>query len=393
MWLREAGTRDAELVFSFPIDKELNDAVKQLPGRWFDWHRKHWRVPADPRNGPAVTSILARFPQLVPREDVLAWLSDSGKWRGLVSLAARDGTGFFVVRTMSGDRPDELDGARRTDNGLDLLPLDADSADVLGDVEGTQIDDLARDALEEIRAGRTPAPATLDLELDEQNEPQLALLPGWDLSAVDAFRKLPESRPFERAGRFFDRGRSWKFAVPADPALAEALQAFVDEHPAIAVEPAAREQLDELLAEHARASATVALSYAEDAELDVELGGKLHPFQRAGVRYALERRRTFIADEQGLGKTVQALATLEVDDAFPAVVVCPASMKLMWEREANTWLPGRSVALLDGRQGEWSSEALEAEILVLNYDILDAHYERLAARGSRARWCSTSRTT
>ena len=384
VWLREAGTRDAELVFAFPIDGELNDAVKQLPGRWFDWHRKHWRVPADPRNGPAVTSILARFPQLVPREDVLAWLSDSGKWRGLVSLTVRDGAGFFVVRTMSGERPEELDGVRRTDSGLDLLPLDADGARRLREAGGAQLDDLARDAVEEIRAGRPPAPATLDLELDEQNEPQIALLPGWDLGPVDAFRKLPESRPFERAGRFFDRGRSWKFAVPADPALAEALQAFVEGHPAVAVEPAAREQIDELLAEHERASATVALSYAEDAELDIKLGGELHPFQRAGVRYALERRRTFIADEQGLGKTVQALAALEVDGAFPAVVVCPASMKLMWEREANTWLPERSVALLSGRQGKWSSEAREAEILVLNYDILDAHYERLAARAPRA---------
>ena len=127
VWLREEGTRNAELVFSFPINEELNDAVKQIPGRWFDWHRKHWRVPADPRNGPAVTSILARFPDLQPREDVLAWLSDSGKWRGLVSLSAREGDGFFVIRTMSGDRPEELDGARRTDSGLDLLPLDAES--------------------------------------------------------------------------------------------------------------------------------------------------------------------------------------------------------------------------------------------------------------------------
>ena len=126
----------------------------------------------------------------------------------------------------------------------------------------------------------------------------------------------------------------------------------------MALEPAAREQLDEMLEEFARAAATVALSYAEDAELDLELGGELHPFQRAGVRYALERRRTFIADEQGLGKTVQALATLEADEAFPAIVVCPASMKLTWEREAHIWLPGRSVALLDGRgEAPWAPEA------------------------------------
>jgi nitrogen fixation negative regulator NifL len=54
------------------------------------------------------------------------------------------------------------------------------------------------------------------------------------------------------------------------------------------------------------------LSHGRDAELEVEgLGGELMPFQRAGVAYALERRRVFIADEQGLGKTIQALATLQ----------------------------------------------------------------------------------
>ncbi len=149
------------------------------------------------------------------------------------------------------------------------------------------------------------------------------------------------------------------------------------------------ELLEELTAEHDRAAATVALSYADDAELDLELGGVLHPFQRAGVRYALERRRTFIADEQGLGKTVQALATIEADGAFPAVVVCPASMKLMWAREASIWLPDRRVAVLDGRTAStWSDETAAAEIVVLNYDILDAHQERLSAAraaGARAR--------
>ena len=64
------------------------------------------------------------------------------------------------------------------------------------------------------------------------------------------------------------------------------------------------------------------------------LGGELQPFQWAGVRYALDARRAFLADEQGLGKTVEALAALEADGAYPAVVVCPASLKLNWEREA-----------------------------------------------------------
>jgi SNF2 family DNA or RNA helicase len=153
------------------------------------------------------------------------------------------------------------------------------------------------------------------------------------------------------------------------------------------VEEPAAELLEELVAEHTRFSETVELSYAEDAELDddLELGGELHPFQRAGVRYALERRRTFIADEQGLGKTVQALATIESDDAFPTVVVCPASMKLVWERESKHWLPERRVAVLGGRTDDvWTEETAEAEIIVLNYDILDWHAGRLIGLEPRA---------
>ena len=77
-----------------------------------------------------------------------------------------------------------------------------------------------------------------------------------------------------------------------------------------------------------------------DAELEVPgLGGELKPFQRAGVSYLLAQRRAFLADEQGLGKTIEALATLEADGAYPAVVVCPASLKLNWLRELERWLP------------------------------------------------------
>ena len=181
--------------------------------------------------------------------------------------------------------------------------------------------------------------------------------------------------------------------MPADAALAYEIQGFIERHTDVEVDARTHEVVAELIAEHDRAAATVDLSYAEDAELGgLELGGELHPFQRAGVRYALERRRTFIADEQGLGKTVQTLAALEKDGAFPAAVVCPASMKLMWEREANKWLPGRKVALLEGRTSEgWPEEADEADIVVLNYDILEAHSEKLGQARLKA-WSSTSRT-
>jgi len=107
------------------------------------------------------------------------------------------------------------------------------------------------------------------------------------------------------------------------------------------------------------------------------LGGTLLPFQRAGVAYALKARRCLIADEMGLGKTVQALSTLEAANAFPAVVVCPASLKLNWLREARKWLPMRDCRIL-GKDIE--SDIREADVLILNYDILYKHVPALLLR-------------
>jgi SNF2 family DNA or RNA helicase len=126
---------------------------------------------------------------------------------------------------------------------------------------------------------------------------------------------------------------------------------------------------------------------AEDGELEpLPLGGELRPFQRAGVLYVLQQRRTFLADEQGLGKTVQALAALEADAAYPAVVVCPASLKLTWEREAAKWVPHRRTAVLAGRSARgWDrANADQADIVILNYDIVGGHVARLGERGLAA---------
>jgi SWI/SNF-related matrix-associated actin-dependent regulator 1 of chromatin subfamily A len=378
--------REPELVFDFRFNEDLNEAVKELPRRWFDWRRKHWRVPAHPRLAKAVEALLAQFPDLVPSPEVLAWVSDSDRWRAVCTVVAREGRGHFLVRTLQGERPDELDAGTDAGDGRVLLPFGEENATLLLQLDGLRLDDLATACARLLRLGETPPPAEMTLQLGEDGEPHFTVFHTWDRAPAVAFRELSEAHPVHRPGRFFLRDAPWGVAVPADPALAPQLREYLEAYPELHVEEPAAELLEELMAEFERASETVALSYADDAELeDLSLGGVLHPFQRAGVRYALARRRTFIADEQGLGKTVQALATIEADDAFPTVVVCPASMKLVWEREAQHWLPERKVAVLGGRTDEtWTEEAEAAEIVVLNYDILDWHADRLAQLAPRA---------
>jgi SNF2 family DNA or RNA helicase len=97
-------------------------------------------------------------------------------------------------------------------------------------------------------------------------------------------------------------------------------------------------------------------------------GLALYPFQKTGVEFIESRNgRALVADEMGLGKTVQALCWLRMrPDVRPVVVVCPASLKLNWEREARRWCPDDSVQVVNGR-GE---QTLTANIIIANYDIL-----------------------
>lgn len=90
------------------------------------------------------------------------------------------------------------------------------------------------------------------------------------------------------------------------------------------------------------------LTHLQEPLVIPELAMDLYDFQHVGVKYASEVRRTFIADQMGLGKTAQAIATLANLDSFPAVVVAPPSLVLNWVYEINQWLPNRKVVMLQG---------------------------------------------
>ena len=62
VWMLTERGREQELVFAFDFHEELNEAVKELPRRWFDWRRKHWRVPGRSALRAGGEQLLARFP-------------------------------------------------------------------------------------------------------------------------------------------------------------------------------------------------------------------------------------------------------------------------------------------------------------------------------------------
>lgn len=311
-----------EVVLAFPYDGHLVAAVRTLPGRRFDWDRREWSAPADGWVAAKLAEILRHRPELRRTEEFDDWLAAAERrWVGHVRTARHDGRGWFALDTLAGVPPDALrEGAIELD-GRWLVPLTAAAAAAIVELRDPRLSIGARRCIEALECGEQPPAARLILTRGVAGE-RLTLETFWDPDIQAAFEQLPGAAANE---------------LKLDAWIVDQLDAFIAMH-RVLVAPTAADAIAELAAEHRAAQRAVAASRATAAEplpaVAARLGGELAPFQWVAVRYALDARRTFLSDEQGLGKTVEALATLEADEAFPAVIVCPASMKLTWSREA-----------------------------------------------------------
>lgn len=63
----------------------------------------------------------------------------------------------------------------------------------------------------------------------------------------------------------------------------------------------------------------------------------LYPFQRHDIRHVVKRKRSLIAWEPGLGKTIASLVSLNYWQTQYVVVICPAVMRATWEKEYIEW--------------------------------------------------------
>lgn len=126
-----------------------------------------------------------------------------------------------------------------------------------------------------------------------------------------------------------------------------------------------------------------------EIEMSEEGDADLFPHQRAGVDFLAKARRALLADEPGLGKTAQAIRSLkrlqdQGEAVFPALIVCPNTLKHNWEREFEKWWPGIDVHVIKGSaiQRRKAFEG-EAQVYVINWESLRSH-SRLESYGSIA---------
>lgn len=108
---------------------------------------------------------------------------------------------------------------------------------------------------------------------------------------------------------------------------------------------------------------------------------KLFQYQKDGIRRLIHfGGRGCLFDEMGLGKTIQALAVAKYFDAFPCVVVCPASVKYTWEAEASQHYGIRGI-VLEGTKPPRRGLRLPAQLWILNFDILHKWVQWLREMG------------
>jgi len=91
--------------------------------------------------------------------------------------------------------------------------------------------------------------------------------------------------------------------------------------------------------------------------------------QKEAIEKLVGSKRFILADDMGVGKTTSAtIAALETN-AKKVLIICPASLKINWEREIRNYTD-RSIFICEGK-----NFSLEHDFVITNYDILKNFYD------------------
>ena len=100
---------------------------------------------------------------------------------------------------------------------------------------------------------------------------------------------------------------------------------------------------------------------------------KPYPYQEEGIAKILRMKRLIEGDEMGLGKTAQAIVAVERAKATPALVICPASLKINWEREIKKFTNLRPLILNDSVKSTFPYFIGDMNL----YDVVITNFESL----------------
>ncbi len=93
----------------------------------------------------------------------------------------------------------------------------------------------------------------------------------------------------------------------------------------------------------------------------------LFDHQVEGVNFLVNKKRAVLAHSMGLGKTRQAIIAGGISSEGTILVICPASLKINWEREIHMIYPEDLVVIISS---DTDTDLERAAWIIVNYDIL-----------------------
>lgn len=116
---------------------------------------------------------------------------------------------------------------------------------------------------------------------------------------------------------------------------------------------------------------------------------KMRRFQEVDTLFMHRAQSALLSQPMGAGKTISTIGVLKLleqlgENPFPALIVCPNSVKTSWGRELSRWAPHLRVQLVHGGAGARREQLkASADVYIMNWEALRLH-SRLAGYGSYA---------
>lgn len=130
---------------------------------------------------------------------------------------------------------------------------------------------------------------------------------------------------------------------------------------------------------------------------------KIKAHQKEAVQFLLARKKCILADDMGVGKSME-LTIAALEGNFDSIlIICPASLKTNWKKELMWYVPEKDITIIESFNGKTKSELekhlgygegksglstedlkkeamekgkwIDNKFVIINYDILDKFYQ------------------
>ena len=164
-----------------------------------------------------------------------------------------------------------------------------------------------------------------------------------------AEKDIPKSAGF----RWFPKDKQWQ---TPDIDKAEKLSQYFDTN--------TRNKVDQLKGV-TKSTEILSSALSSDITIPCPTGLEYMAFQKAGIEYGVKHQHVLIADEQGVGKTIEAIGITNLLTPNYVLVLCPSTPKINWSREYKKWsIYNKRIAVI---KDEW----VDADVVIINYDKLE----------------------